>query len=194
MTDARRAWEAHPKPTLRAVVQALAVQGLSCSVETLRRWKIAGWISKNTHPHEITETIIKTVAHWENSCPDDIQAQIEREEANVEQQRETLVKIDNTTLHLTELEIRETLAARIIMTRQISKHAHKLVRFSPEIAAKLLAVLKMPNAPTTVVIAPQNAHPYGNGATVVQGRVVGEKTPTQIAIEAFKNRNRSGAA
>ena len=39
MNDARRAWEARPKPTLRAVVQDLAAQGLSCSVETLRRWR-----------------------------------------------------------------------------------------------------------------------------------------------------------
>jgi len=50
MTDARRAWEAHPKPTLRAVVQALAAQGLSCSVETLRRWRAAAWIDRQLTP------------------------------------------------------------------------------------------------------------------------------------------------
>ena len=50
MNDARRAWEAHPKPTLRAVVQALAAQGLSCSVETLRRWRRAGWIDQQLKP------------------------------------------------------------------------------------------------------------------------------------------------
>ena len=50
MNDARRAWEAHPKPTLRAVVQALAAQGLSCSVETLRRWHKATWIDRQLTP------------------------------------------------------------------------------------------------------------------------------------------------
>jgi hypothetical protein len=50
MNDARRAWEAHPKPTLRAVVQDLAAQGLSCSVETLRRWHKAAWIDRQLTP------------------------------------------------------------------------------------------------------------------------------------------------
>ena len=50
VNDARRASEAHPKPTLRAVVQVLAAQGLSCSVETLRRWRAAAWIDRQLTP------------------------------------------------------------------------------------------------------------------------------------------------
>ena len=50
MNDARRAWEAHPNPTLRTVVKALAAQGLSCSVATLGRWHKAAWIDRHLKP------------------------------------------------------------------------------------------------------------------------------------------------
>src|SRR6516162_9429031 len=155
MTDARRAWEAHPKPTLRAVVQVLAAQGLSCSVETLRRWRAAGWINQQLIP----------------ALPDSS----EYDELNRQDLR-----------HLSQEAVRQSLIAQILLARHVAKHAESIVTEVPDKAAKIVEALKGPWASATIIIPPNDSR--ADDAKVVDGRVLPEKSVTQIAIEAFKAR------
>jgi hypothetical protein len=156
MNDARRAWEAHPKPTLRAVVQVLAAQGLSCSVETLRRWRAAGWINQQLIP----------------ALPDSS----EYDELNRQDLR-----------HLSQEAVRQSLIAQILLARHVAKHAESIVTEVPDKAAKIVEALKGPWASATIIIPPNDSR--ADDAKVVDGRVLPEKSVTQIGIEAFKNRH-----
>jgi hypothetical protein len=74
----------------------------------------------------------------------------------------------------------------------LAKYSNRSLSSVSEKAAKIIEALKGPWASATIIIPPNDSR--ADDAKVVNGRVLPEKSATQIAIEAFKARNRNGAA
>lgn len=204
MADAKIIWDSLPEKgrSIRKGVEAIKAQGLTCAISTLGRWIDSGWTTGNMtkRGHDASKdratrrkdapsaTISSNIANHEGKVTrlDVIMA----EEAEMKAERERLL-LETSDSELARTAMRESLAAQIVLARQITRRAAVLVEVDPETAAKLLHVLKAPSSSTTIVIPPNEAPPQapnGDNARVVDGRVLVEKSPSQLAIEQFRAR------
>jgi hypothetical protein len=114
---------------------------------------------------------------------------IEYEEAEMKAERERLLADDMSDSELARTAMRESLVAQIVLARQITRRAAIIAEIAPGIAAKLIEKLKAPAASTTIILNPKDEQGQnGDDAKVVDGRVLPQKSESQMAIEAFKAR------
>lgn len=189
--QAKAAWEAHPDPSLRSVAAVLREVGLDCKVANLQRWHKAGWILKGKTRNEAktSESAQAEVAMGVKKQDDATLTRIEAiqaEEAAMKARAEELGK-ETVDAELARQAMRTSLIAQIVLSEQIIRRAVFLVETKPEDVAKLIEKLKGPAASTTIVMPTEQPAENGNGARVVNGRVI-EKSPTQLAIESFEAR------
>ncbi len=192
--QAKAAWDAHPEPTIRSVVDALKAAGLECSVATLQRWKASGWAlktkSKNTGA---TEAVAEGVARQDNK----VLTRQEKFEA-FEKSLDTLcgeLLAEEMKPELAERAVRERHVAAILLAKAVQNRAAFIVEVhSPEKVAKLLEALQHSGTiKNEIPVAPPD-EPARNGdnARVIDGRVLPAPSATALAIEAFKHRQRHG--
>jgi hypothetical protein len=207
IADAKAAWEAFPEgpdKSIRNVIDAMRKAGIECPVANMQRWKKKGWVikerpTKGRHRKAKIEDASAAVSDGVKQHETKAQTRLEviaAEEAAMKTRRAELMADSVQPSRLQEIANREILTAQILLAEQISRRAAVLVEVAPEIAAKMLAVLTEATRSTTIVIPPeQPASPAnGDGAKVVDGRVLREPSPTQTAIELFKARQRQGVA
>jgi hypothetical protein len=208
MVEAKQAWDDFPENerSIRKVVAAMKQNGLSCHPSTLQRWKDADWLTGHMQRRSRNEQTKRAKSETKKAdkasakVSETLAAQegkltrleiIEAEEAEMKLEREKLLSDSVLDSDLARIAMRESLIAQIVIARQITRRASVLLETQPEIAAKLIDALKAPAASTTIVIPPADRpEPNGNGddARVVNGRVLPEKSASQLAIESFKNR------
>jgi hypothetical protein len=197
MNDARRAWEAHPKPTLRAVVQALAAQGLSCSVETLRRWHKATWIDRQLTPtpvdsSEYDELNQQDLNHLgKEAVRQSLIAQILLARHVARHAESIATEAPDKAAKIIEALKGPWASATIIIPPNDSRADDAKVvdgRVLHEKSATEIAIEEFQARwrETHVQEARQREARNRDGA--------GEKSPTDLAIEAFENRRRNGPA
>jgi hypothetical protein len=210
MAQAKAAWEAYPDSesdprSFRKVIKVLEGQGLGCAISTLQRWKDSGWVignmqrankdeiakRKGERAAQLSGKVSEKTAEHEAKASTRLEV-IAAEELAMKAERERLIAETVLDSDLARFAMRESLIAQIILARQIIRRAAVLVEVAPEIAAKVFEVLKGPAASTTIVIPPneQRSGEDGDGAKVVEGRLVREPSPTQLAIESFRQRRR----
>ena len=197
MAEAKSAWDAFEgKRSIRKVVDALAEQGLKVTVSTLQRWKDADWLTTNADKRARAAQTARKTGEKISAKTEDMEGKltrleiIEREEREMKAERERLMHVDMLDSELARLAMRESLVAQIVLARQITRRAAIIAEIAPEIAAKLMDVLKQPAASTTIIIPPNEVQQGINGddAKVVNGRTLPQKSESQLAIEAFRNR------
>jgi len=190
--QAKAAWEAHPAPTIRDVVKALDGAGLSCSVATLQRWKAAGWVIKGKTPKQDgTEAVAEGVKRQDNRVLTR-QEKFEAYEGELDKLCNELLK-DEMKPELAERAVQERHVASILLAKAVQKRAAFIVEVhSPEKVAKLLEALQ--RAGTISNEIPIAAADAGDGAKVIEGRVLPGPSSTQLAIEAFQARRRTELA
>jgi len=198
LAEAKAAWDAYPENdrSVRKVVKALADQGLDVAISTLQRWKDAGWAVGNidaaAKAARASAKVSEKIGEHEGKAMTRLEV-IAMEEAAMKVRRAELLADGNQTSRLQETAKRELYAAQILLAEQISRRAAVIVEVQPEIAAKILAVLTEATSSTTIIVPPDEAAANGEGAKVIEGRVL-EPSPTAQAIEAFKARRRQEIA
>lgn len=195
LAQAKAAWEAHPAPSIRKVMDSLELAGLSCSLATMQRWRKAKFelkkrASRQTTAEQARAKVNKGIEQIEEKALTRIE-QLEAEESEMRNLRDTL--LTNSDSELARIAMRESLVAQILLSRQIQRRAVVIVELAPEKAPKMIEALKGPAASTTIVLPPGETSGQGDDAKVVQGRVI-EESPTQLAIAAFKARQKQGVA
>lgn len=191
--QAKAAWEAHPDPSIRTVVEALDAAGLACSVATLQRWKAAGWAlkskSKNTGA---TEAVAEGIKRQDNRVLTRQEAFEAYEKALDDLCGQLLA--DEMKPQLAERAVQERHVASILLAKAVQKRAAFIVEaHSPEKVAKLLEALQRSGTISNEIPigAPDG---NGDGARVIEGRALPAPSASQLAIEAFNARRRQGVA
>lgn len=199
--QAKAAWEAHPAPSIRSVVAALEEAGLACNVATLQRWRKAGWVLKGktvsaADAKKLQDKAAKAVADGVKEHGDKVLTRIEvitQEEALMKVRAGELDKITEDS-ELARQAMRKSLIAQIVLSEQIIRRAALIAEVAPAAVPDIIEALRSPFASTTIVLPiqmpAQPAAGNGDGAKVVDGRVVREPSSSQLAIEAFKQRQR----
>lgn len=191
MAEVKAACEANPKISNRVMEGLLKDMGLKCSHSTISRYKKAKWVPLKNVRAEINKVgTAEAIRDQEHRASVRLDA-IEAEEALDKAERKRLLEDVLDDAELTRQAMRESLVAQIILARQISRRAAVLVETEPTALAKLIEALKGPSS-TTIVVPPSEKTAPGDGAKIVEGRVV-DKSPVASAIEAFKQRQRVAA-
>lgn len=195
---AKAAYDANPKISVRNLANLLKGQGHKVSASTIQRWKDHGWVSGEEHRRSRAEAEAAArlagagIEAQEKKIATRLEV-IQAEEAAMKTRRAELMEEKAFPLHrLRDIKERETLIAQILLAEQVSRRAAVLVEVQGEVAADILKVLSDANSTTTLVIPPQPEAPSnGENARVIDGRAV---SPTALAIDAFKVRQRQGVA
>lgn len=197
--QAKAAWEAHPKPTIRSVIAALDEAGLTCNLATLQRWRKAGWVRKGVtaaDAKKLQDKASKAVAEGVGRHDKDVLTRIEvitQEEAAMKVRAGDLDKITDDS-ELARQAMRKSLIAQIILSEQIIRRAALIAEVTPDTVPDIIEALRSPFASTTIVLPiqmpAQPGQPNGDGAKIVDGRIIKEPSTTQVAIESFKQRQR----
>jgi hypothetical protein len=177
--------------------------GIECPIANLQRWVKHEFVFRpNARRKPITAKEAKEASASVSKAAKDGEAKaltrlevLIAEEAEMKARAEELDKIEQDS-ELARKAMRKSMIAQIILAEQIIRRAAFIVEAAPDIAAKVMDVLKGPTASTTIVIPPTSEDkpaPNGDSAKIIDGRVL-EKSPSQMAIEAFKARQRVGAA
>lgn len=198
--QAKAAWEAHPDPSIRTVCEVLGRNGLVCSIATIQRWHKTGWVLKGKTrlaakiSQEATAAVKASVERQDDKTLTRLDI-IQAEEAEMKARAVELEKVENDS-ELARKAMRKSLIAQIVLAEQIIRRAVFLVECAPKDASKILEALKGPAASTTIVIPPREVQQgqNGDGARVVNGHAIHEESPSQLAIAAFKQRQKQGFA
>jgi flagellar hook-basal body complex protein FliE len=194
IAQAKAAWEAVPSPSLRTVSRAMREAGMECPTATLRRWKNAKWVlQKQKRGRKTTaEQARAKVKHAVEDVEEKALASSQNLEI-AETEREAELNKVVLTSELSEMALRKSLIAQIILAEQVARYAAPIVALSPGKIGGIMDSLKGPAASTTIVLPPQESSQNGDGAKVVNGRMI-EESPTQLAITAFKQRQKQSVA
>lgn len=201
LDQAKAAWEAHPTPSIRKVMDALEASGLSITLSTMQRWKKSDWAmkgrTKRTRSKKVTQEAQAAVAEGIERQDARVLThleRLEREETLTKARADELGKIDQDS-ELARQAMRTSLIAQIVLAEQITRRAAFLAEVAPDRVAKLLDALKGPAASTTIVLpSAQTPAMNGDDAKLVDGRVVQAPSETQLAIESFFERERQGVS
>lgn len=195
--QAKAAWDAHPDPSIRGVVDAMQATGLICAIATLQRWHTAKWkLKKKTHHVAVAEQAKAAVSEGVKRQDDAVLVRIAAmaaEEAALRARVEELGKIEQDS-ELARLTIRASMIAQIVLAEQVTRRAADLVERAPGKVGIIIEALKGPASSTTILMpSAQTPQTGGDGARVVEGRVI-EESATQLAITAFRSRQKHGVA
>lgn len=191
LAETRAYWDAYPKEgrSIRSVVKAMAENGLICSIANLQRWVKADWVlrshikKREESLHEATVKVVEQIAVHQQRTSEMI--------AELRGEMQKVLADHPDDADLSRLAAREKMATQVVLARCIADNAATLVAERPGIAIGLFEVLNVPIAPMGTAVATGAGN--GNDAKVIDGRVI-EESPTTLAIRAFKQRERQGAA
>jgi hypothetical protein len=201
VAEARAAWEAHPKPSLNNVLEALHDAGFTgISKSTLQRWQGSGWTepsresttgAKSARRQAEKKEAAKIVEEVTQDLTDKMMAEAKARQA---QEDALLTELkDKAMSEIAELATKESLIAQIMLARRIQQHANLLVGTTPKAAANLVLALKEKSSNVTLVM-PSDVPVAPEGPRVVNGRVIehmaaeAAPTPLQMAIREFKSK------
>lgn len=184
--QAKAVWDAEIEPTLDKVFVKLHAAGFTgMAFSTLQRWKAKGWRERKIATSEQAAAAKRVVAEVvDNAQPDGSPKPDDALEAEIKQ------FADITAADLAVQDTRESLIARILISKRIQRRATELVQFAPKETAALIEALKGPTSNVTVVIPEKPAaQPQPQP---VSGRLIEHDanerpmTPLQASIREFK--------
>lgn len=155
VAQAKAAYDAEIDPTLDKVFVKLHAVGFTgMAFSTLQRWKARGWPERVKVLPEIAAEARKVVAEViHNAPPQPKAAPQDDDDDEPASDADEVKKLAETALAaLSEMAMRESLVAQIMLARRVQSNATRLVRMAPKDAAKIIEALKGPTSNVTVVL------------------------------------------
>lgn len=199
VAEAKAAWEAHPKPSLNNVIEALHAAGFTgMSKSTLQRWHDKGWPEQQAEAHVGAKNARKeaekaAAAEVVKEVTEKTLAEIKAEAVkNAAEEAAFIKELEGKAMsEIAELATKESLIAQIVLARRIQTHANMLVGMAPKAAAQMVLALKEKSSNVTLVM-PNDVPVAPESPRVVGGRVIehmasdAAPSPLQAAIREFK--------
>jgi nucleotide-binding universal stress UspA family protein len=202
VAEAKAAWEAHPKPSLNNVIDALHDAGFTgMSKSTLQRWHDKGWVEPQIEATRGAKNARKEAEKAEaakivEEVTEKTLAEMKKEaEAKGAEEVAFIKSLEGKAMsEIAELATKESLIAQIVLARRIQTHANMLVGMAPKAAAQMVLALKEKSSNVTLVMPNDVPMAPEDGPRLVNGRVIehmasdAPPSPLQAAIREFKSK------